>query len=72
MLYRSGVKLDDYVIVNDEAEQAAREAEGYARLDMAAVKGWAKPADPAVAQPEQPSPVEPVKRGPGRPKKVAA
>jgi hypothetical protein len=72
MLYRDGVKLDDYVIVNDEAEQAAQEADGYARLDMAAVKGWARPAEPVAVQAEQPAPVEPVKRGPGRPKKVAA
>lgn len=58
MLYRGGVTLTDHCTVNDEAEQAAAEAEGYALLNMAAVKGV-----PAV-------PDEPVKRGPGRPRKA--
>lgn len=64
MLYRGGVALDDHKTVHDEAEQAAAEADGYARLDMAAVKGSA-PAVTAEA-------AEPVKRGPGRPKKAQA
>lgn len=68
MLYRGGVTLDDHTIVNDEAEQAAAEADGFARLDMAAVKGWAVPAVPAVPA----ELAEPVKRGPGRPKKAQA
>ena len=63
MLYRGGVTLTDHCTVNDEAEQAAAEAEGYALLNMAAVKGWDVPAVPPV-------PDEPVKRGPGRPRKA--
>ena len=57
MLYRDGWRVDDHVTVNDEAEEAA--AEGYQRLDMAAVKNGGPMADS-----------EPVRRGPGRPRKV--
>lgn len=56
MLYLDGVKLDQYRVVNDEAEQAQAETEGYQRLNLAAAKGL---------EPE----ASPVKRGPGRPRK---
>jgi hypothetical protein len=61
MLYRGGVNLEDYVIVPDEAAEKDALADGYERINYAAVKGL-EPAKPA----------EPVKRGPGRPKKVQA
>lgn len=64
MLYRGGVNLADHVIVADEAAEQGALADGYARLDMAAVKGEQPAEAPAVA--------EPVKRGPCRPKKVPA
>jgi hypothetical protein len=73
MIYRGGAVLTDWRIVNDEAEEAA--ASGFARLDWAKVKGTgAAPPDEPVAEPVQaPEPVaepEPVKRGPGRPRKA--
>ena len=58
MLYRDSVSLEDHVIVADEAEEKAATESGYARLNQAALKG------------EQPD--APVKRGPGRPRKVVA
>jgi len=67
MLYRDGWRADDHVTVNDEAEEAA--AEGYQRLDMAALKNGG-PLVPAGAPVAAPEPAEPVKRGPGRPRKV--
>lgn len=55
MLYRGGCDADDYVIVDDAAAEAEAVKEGYARLDLEALKAGKKP--------------EP-KRGPGRPRKV--
>ena len=56
MLYRGGCDPDDYLIVEDEAQEAEAVKDGYARLDLDALKAGKKP--------------EPVKRGPGRPRKV--
>lgn len=59
MMYRDGVNLEDHCVVANEQEQAEAEKDGFALLDMAAVK-----SGPAVP------PAEPVKRGPGRPRKA--
>lgn len=42
MLYRGGCDVDDYMPVNDEQEEAEAVKEGYARLDLAAVKAGKK------------------------------
>lgn len=60
--YPKGVyKLDELRIVADAAEEAAAVAEGFGP--------WVDPADRAPEEAEE-APDEPVKRGPGRPKKA--
>lgn len=79
MMYRGGVKLDDHRIVSNELQQVEAEKDGFALLDMAAVKGSESPR----AMPDKVGAFiaavvagaradEPVKRGPGRPRKVPA
>jgi hypothetical protein len=65
MLYMGGDISAAYVVVDDEAQEAAAKNDGYLRLWSGDVKAPAKPWIHEEAE-------EPAKRGPGRPKKDAA